>query len=110
MHHFLLRNMGWLTMQREGAAMNKRVSKLVYAQKCQVYALVLCGVDFDEIALHFGVTRRTVQNINRCSKTNYEHVFTEFMFRGSKLAFCQFHLTSELEQDFPDLKLPPKGE
>ena len=90
--------------------MNNRVSKLVYKQKCQIFALILCEVNFDEIAEYFGVTRRTVQNIQRCSKTNYEHVYTEFMFRGSKLTFCQFHMTPELEDRFPSLKLPRKGE
>lgn len=89
---------------------NNRVSKLKFIQKCQVFALALCEVDFDEIAEHFGVTRRTVQNIHKCDQTNYEHVFTDYVFRGSKLAFCQHYVTGELQERFPNLKLPRKGE
>jgi len=67
-------------------------------------------VDFDEIAEHFGVTRRTVRNIQQASATNYPKVFAEFVWFGSKRAFCQRHITSKLEAKFPTIQIPPKGE
>jgi predicted transcriptional regulator len=75
-----------------------------------VFALVLCGADFDEIAEHFGVTRRTVRNIQQASATNYSTVFAAFVWFGSKRAFCQQHISGELEAKFTNIKLPPKGE
>lgn len=89
---------------------NRAVSKLNLIQKCQIFALVLCNADHDEIAVYFGVTRRTVRNIQLASKTNYPKVFFDFIWRGSKSAFCQHYITGDLEKQFSNLQYPKKGE
>jgi hypothetical protein len=89
---------------------NRAVSKLNFIQKCQIYALVLCKVDHAEIAKHFGVTTRTVRNIELASTRTYPKVFADFVWRGSKSAFCQHYIIGELERVFPGIQYPNKGE